>query len=120
MVRTPGDVIPTTSWFSIFISSRGARRKEDKQRDEIAADRHRKSRNLSPDELLARSDHNFEMKNSNIVSIQMKRNIAGRYNIKFHLNISGRKLSRNFSIEKGQVPEAKQLFTRVFQEKFTA
>jgi hypothetical protein len=118
LIQHPGDIIPTTSWFTVFIGSWGTRHKEQEQRDEIAAERHRKTRNLSPDELLAKSPRNSQIRFKDITTIEIKRNIFFQYSLRFVLTVDGKRRTINFGLNKDHATEARQLLQNLLPSKF--
>ena len=121
LMRQPGNVTASASLSTLFIGSWGSKRKEERKQDEKTAGQYRKSQSLSPDELLALNpNNNFQISNNDIDSIEIKRDIFLSYHITFQVSVSGRKVSRSFTIKKDQVQEAKQLLTRIFSAKFKA
>ena len=118
LIQHPTDVAPSVFWSRMFIGGWGSRRKKEQEFNEIAAERHRKSQNLSPDELLELNPLNFQISNDDITLIELKSDISYLYHIKFHFNVSGRKLTRDFTIHKDQVQEMRQLLANNFPTKF--
>lgn len=117
LIQNPGDVMPSNSWFTLFIWSGGARRKEQEQRDEIAAERHRKMRNLSPDQL-AKSRRNIPIPYIDILSVEIKRNIFFQYSLSLRTAINGKQRTTNFGLDKSQVKEARELLNKLLPKIF--
>jgi len=112
-------VIPTTSWFSIFVPNYSARSREKKERDEIAAERRRKARELKLDELVAKNPNtNFQINNKEIIKVGIKKDILRQSHLKIDFKFSGKTLSKDFTIDKNRVLEAKELLTKAFPAKF--
>jgi hypothetical protein len=118
LIRHPVDIKPSASWSRLFIGGWGSRGKEEQEFNEIAAERHHKSQNLSPDELLALNPLNFQISNNDITLIELKRDISHLYHIKFQCKVTGRKLLTDFTIHKDQNQETRQLLTKAFPVKF--
>jgi hypothetical protein len=118
LIRHPSDVASLASWSSLFIGGWGSRRKEEQEFEEIASERHGKSKNMSPDELLASNPHNFQISNKDITAIELKKGLSNMYHIKLQLNVPGKKLRRDFMVPKDQLQETIQLLTKAFPAKF--
>ena len=118
LIRHPTDIMPSASWSRLFIGGWGSRSKEEQEFNEIAAEWHRKSQNLSRDELFASNPLNLRISNNNITLIELKRDISHLCHIKFQYNVTGRKLLTDFTIHKDQNQETRQLLTKAFPVKF--
>lgn len=119
-MRHPADFAPSAPWSRMFIGGWSSRNKEVQKSNEIAAERHLKSQNLSPGELLALNPRNFQISNNDITLVELKKGVPSLYYLKFHRIVSERKLSRDFTIHKDQAPEIRQLLVKVFPAKFKA
>jgi hypothetical protein len=120
LIRDPGDVMPAISWFTIFVPNYSARKKENREREEIAAERRRKARTLNLDELIARNPNtNFQISNDDVINVMIKKDIFRQSHLKINFNVSGRILSKDFTIDKNHVLEAKQILSKALPTKFT-
>jgi len=118
LIQTPGDVTPSNSWFTLFISSWGSRRQEKEQLRDIASERRRKSKNLSPDQLLAKGKQNSQIRFDEIVSVRIKKNLFLQYNLQFTMSVNGRQFKRNFGIDQEHVDQIQPLLEKLLPTKF--
>jgi hypothetical protein len=118
LIRHPSDVASSASWSSLFVGGWGLRRKEEQQFEEIASERHGQSKNMSPGELLASNPHNFQISNNDITAIELKKGLSNMYHIKLQFNVPGKKLRRDFMVQKDQIQETILLLTKAFPAKF--
>jgi len=118
LIQSPGDVTPSTSWFTLFISAWGSRRQEKEKLGEIASERRRKSKNLNPDQLLTKGQQNSQIRFDDIVSVRVKKSIFLHYNLQFTMSVNGRQFNRNFGIDKEHVDQIQPLLEKLLPTKY--
>jgi hypothetical protein len=118
-VKHPKDVqsYPSLDFSNLFIGNWASRRKEQSEQAKISSERREAITKLTPDELLKLSAHNFEIKYSNIVSVEIDRGLIDT-KLKFIIELAGQtKIKRDFTIKKQLIPETKQLLDKVLKSK---
>jgi len=108
MVQNPGDMMPSTSWTTVFVSSPWTRHVEKEKRDEMTASQRGWMRDLSPDDMLAKSERNYQIRYNNVVSVEIKRGIF-QSTIKFKTN---KNVVYSFNLQKDMLKEARRLLEK--------
>jgi len=71
-------------------------------------------RDLSPDDMLAKGERNFQIKYSDIVSVELKR---GLFQLKIKIK-TNKNVVHAFTLDKNRFKEARQLLERSIPQKF--
>lgn len=117
LIQNPRDMIHSTSWSTFFIGGWGLKRAENQHLKEIKTERHRQSSNVSPDEL-ATGNPNPQMRYEDVLSVEIKRDIFFKYNLRFVISgPSDKKRFINFTMGKEQLQEAQQILPKVLKTK---
>jgi hypothetical protein len=102
---------------SFIFGSWGSKFKKQSERLRIYEERRQAITKLTPDELLKLSDHNFEIKYNDIVSVKIHPALL-ETRLRFILESSGQiKRQRDFMIEKQLIQETRQLLEKVMRSK---
>jgi hypothetical protein len=115
IMRHPADVPYqfTHMWRTIFFGDSLSMRKEQTERDKIAQTRHDTSQGLSPDELVAASPMNFDIRYRDIASAEITHRLF-QWRLRFHVSRpSADKRAISFTLSQKQVPEARRLLEKV-------
>ena len=100
--------------FTSFIT----RRQEERKIDDMADDRRMQTRDLTPEQMLSKSKKNFQIKNTDILSIQGKKDLFAHYNLKFLLKTGEKTVKINFSVDKDRNKEIKTLLSKLYPTQF--
>jgi hypothetical protein len=118
-IRHPAD-IPyqfRSVWQSVFIGSSWAMRKEQLDREKLARERRHAAQNLTPDELVKAHSRNFEIRYSQITSVEVRRRLF-QPQLRFCVSESSHKWQiTRFNLSGKQITEAKRLLERVLPSK---
>jgi len=116
IIQHPNDVPTARSLYSIYGDSWFGRRKEMKERDQLARERHQQEKDLDPDGLLAASPLNFEIPYSGICAVEICSGFWER-KLRFYLSAPPTKNCREFFLKKVQVALAEALLEKVLKDK---
>jgi hypothetical protein len=107
-IRHPGDVQNSASWQTLFVGSWIIRRSEQFTQDKLSEERRNQSQHLTPADLLSLNPRNFEIPLNIINSIEITHKLF-EWKLHFHVSHTETVRRTHFSLNQGQVPEARRL-----------
>ncbi len=117
ITRSPDDVAPKVSSWSIIMSNWFERQKEKREQFDITSARKSKSASLAPGELLSAHPSNFAIRYCDIAAIQFKSS-PFEHRLFFHLSEQHKGWMRvDFILRKEQVIVARDLLKKVLPAK---
>jgi hypothetical protein len=113
LILSPNDVVPSETWRALLITGWLSKRNEQQQQQKIIRERHHQSQTLTLNELVLKNSNNFEIRYSDITSIEIKHRLF-QYQLCFNFKgISKNKPQRKFIIQKIQIPDLKIMLSRI-------
>lgn len=104
-------------WQTIFLGSGWTMRKEQLERERTAQTKRRSSQSLTPDELVNAHSRNFEIRYSEITSVEITRRL---FQSQLRFCVPGPSTTGQiirFNLQKKQIPEAQRLLEQVLFSK---
>jgi len=115
IIQHPADVPRqfTSVWQSVFLGSAWTGRREKLKQGRTAQGKRRSLQSMTPDELVSAHSRNFEIRYSEITSVEITRRFF-QSQLRFHVSspsTAGRII--RFNLSKKQIPEAQRLLELV-------
>ena len=117
-IRHPAD-IPyqfRSIWQTLFVGSSWTMRKEQFEREKMAREKRRTAQNLTPDELVSAHSRNFEIRYSEITSVEIKRQLF-QSQLRFGISEQSKLKITRFNLTRKQIPEVRSLLEQVLFSK---
>lgn len=119
IIQHPADIscYPPPVWQSLFIGSGGTMRREQLERRRIAQARRQALQERSPDELVNINPMNFEIRYSEVTSVEIVRHLF-QSQLRFYVSRQSTKEQIfRFTLPQKQIPEAQRLLELVLSSK---